>query len=57
MTTEEFYAQALTACLPIAVYVTSFDPTTREKRVASLAYEYAALLTETFISKRETFET
>ena len=56
MTTEDFYAQALMACLPIAVQVTSFDPTTRKKRVVSLAHEYATLLTETFIRNRETFD-
>ena len=53
MTTEEFYAQALMACLPIAVQVTSFDPTTRKKRVVSPAHEYAALLTGTFTRNRE----
>jgi len=50
MTTEEFYAHALLAALPIAA----------EKSLSKLilvkrAHEYAALLTETFTANRGTY--
>ena len=52
MTTEEFYAEALLAALPIAIEKHLHD---KKSEAISFAHEYAALLTETFKRNRNTY--
>jgi hypothetical protein len=52
MTTEEFYAQALLAALPLAIEKSLHD---KKSEAISFANEYAALLTETFKRNRNTY--
>jgi hypothetical protein len=56
MTTEEFYAQALLAALPVAVEKSPFDARTGKSKVTEFAHEYAALLTDTFQRNRKTYQ-
>ena len=53
MTTEEFYAHALLAALPIAI---ERQPHDKKSEAISFADEYAALLTQTFKSNRKTYQ-
>jgi hypothetical protein len=55
MTTEEFYAHALVAALPVAVEKSPFDARAGKSKVTEFAHEYAALLTQTFKRNRETY--
>jgi hypothetical protein len=53
LTTEEVYAHALLAALPIAIERQSHD---KKSEAISFAHEYAALLTQTFKSNRKTYQ-
>ena len=53
MTTEEFYAHALLAALPIAI---ERQPHDKKSEAISFANEYADLLTETFKRNRHTYQ-
>jgi hypothetical protein len=53
MTTEEFYAHALLAALPIAI---ERQPHDQKSEAISFADEYAALLTETFKRNRHSYQ-
>jgi hypothetical protein len=53
MTTQEFYAHALLAALPIAI---ERQPHDKKSEAISFAHEYADLLTQTFKSNRKTYQ-
>jgi hypothetical protein len=53
MTTEEFYAHALLAALPIAI---ERQPHDKKSEAISFAHKCADLLTQTFKSNRKTYQ-
>jgi hypothetical protein len=55
MTTEEFYAHALLAALPVAVENIGVDVRVGKPAVVEFAHAYADLLTKKFIEKRDTY--
>jgi hypothetical protein len=55
MTTEDFYAHALLAALPVAIENIGVDVRTGKQAVVEFAHDYADLLTKKFIKKRDTY--